>query len=326
MSFYAKFYWLMPKGYRRWLADKLRCGGMKAKPEEYGGFAIFFSIILGLTVFTMALFFELETKLAIAAGFGMFIVFQFLSMSSVVMAVDRRAKHTEEILPDALILMSSNIKSGLTPDRALLMSARDEFGPFGEELRKAAKQVIAGKNLEEAMKEIPKNIESRILKRTVDLLEEGIKQGGNLVNLLDTLANDIRQTKILRKEVSSFVLMYVIFIFFAVGIGAPLLFAISSYLVRTMAEISGALNVGDSVAVSGSRMMKFQITSIDSSFLMLYSVLALSVNSIFGGILIGVVQEGTAKGGLKYIPMLLLVSISIYFATRYAVMNALAIF
>ena len=59
---------------------------------------------------------------------------------------------------------------------------------------------------------------------------------------------------------------------------------------------------------------------------MLYSVLALSVNSIFGGILIGVVQEGTAKGGLKYIPMLLLVSISIYFATRYAVMNALAIF
>lgn len=327
MTFYNKFFWLMPKGYRKWLTRKLKCAGYHSKPEVYGGFSIFFSIALGLIVFTMSLFFDFDNMRSAIFGLAGVAVFQFISISSIISAIDRRAKKTEEILPDALILMSSNIKSGLTPERALLMSAREEFGVLGDEIKKSAKRVIAGRTLQESIMMIPNNIESKILKRTIDLLDEGIKKGGSLVDLLDTLANDIRQTKILRKEIKSYVLMYVIFIFFAVGIGSPLLFAISSYLVNTMTEMSSVLAIGDSVStIKGMKMVNFTIMDVDSNFLMTYSVLALMVNSIFGGMLIGVVQEGSTKGGLRYIPVLALVSIGIYFVVKTFVTSALAIF
>jgi flagellar protein FlaJ len=327
MTFYDKLYWLMPKGYRKWVKQKLISGGIAMKPERYLGFSMFFSVMLGLVAFILALFFDLTVGKSALVGLVAVATFNLITVGAIYNSVDKRAKQTEEILPDALILMSSNIKSGLTPDRALLMSAREEFGPFGEEINKTAKNVIAGMTLQDALRRVTHNIESRILTRTIDLLEEGIKQGGSLVELLDTLASDIRQTKILKKEIKSFVLMYVIFIFFAVGIGAPLLFAISSYLVKTMTEMSNVLNVDEIGGLAGmNTMVKFSGLNIDTSFLTTYSVLALVVNSIFGGILIGVVQEGTGKGGFKYIPVLLAVSTTIYFLVKFVVSSSLMIF
>jgi MFS-type transporter involved in bile tolerance (Atg22 family) len=52
---------------------------------------------------------------------------------------------------------------------------------------------------------------------------------------------------------------------------------------------------------------------------MLYSILSLTVTSIFGGILIGLIQEGEEKAGLRYIPLLLLFSLSIFFLARFFV-------
>jgi pilus assembly protein TadC len=51
-------------------------------------------------------------------------------------AGDERGSGIERVLPDALRLVSTNLKSGSSINRAFLASARGEFRPLPEELKK----------------------------------------------------------------------------------------------------------------------------------------------------------------------------------------------
>lgn len=324
MGLYNVIFRAMPKKYREWMKTSLNYADFTIPAEKYAGFVFLYGILLGF-VSLIILLFVTTRMIAILVGLSVFIIFEIVFHSIILLASDSRAKFTDEVLPDALRLMASNIKSGLTPDRALMLSARPEFGPLEREIRKSAKKMFSGESMEEAIQSISKNIDSQPLKRSMDLLSEGIRQGGNLAHLLDGLADDIRQTKILKREVKAYVMMYVIFIFFAVGIGAPLLYAISSYLVQTMTEIGKAINVEETATIGtgGMTFMGFKGAEVSERFLMMYSLLSIAITSIFGGILIGLVQEGSERAGIKYAPVLLMISISVHFLSKMMIAKVL---
>jgi hypothetical protein len=321
MRIYEAVFRAMPKGYRNWIKKYINYAGFTISPGKYAGFCLIYGILLGISIaFTVYMFnltlFGLTTgKLMIVFGLASFLIFEAFMHSMLIVVSDKIANFTDDILPDALRLISANIRSGFTPDRALLLSARPEFGPLEKQIIKTAKLTFSGQPLEDALQTMPKNINSSALKRSVDLLVEGIQRGGNIANLLDGLSDDIRQTKILKKEVQAFVMMYAIFIFFAAGIGAPLLYGISSFLVETMKEIGGTVDV--STALPGSmKFMAFTGIKVETQFLMLYMISALTVTSIFGGLIMGLIQSGTEKAGLKYIPILFGLSVGIFFLVR----------
>lgn len=320
MRLYEVLYRMTPKGYRSWFKNMLNCADFKILPENYVGFIIIYGILLFLAIFTTSIIVHIGVFISILIGFFASAVFEAFMHAVPVVIADNRAKFTDEILPDALNLISSNIRSGLTPDQAFLLSARPEFGPLQVQIRKSAKLTLSGEPIEDAIQTIPENIYSRTLKRTIDLLVEGITKGGSLANLLDGLANDIRQTRILRKEIEAFVMMYAIFIFFAAGIGAPLLYGISSYLVETMQKLGSAVPVQQTFTGS-SKFMTFQAININQDFMRIYMLASLCVTSVFGGLLMGLIQEGSEKAGLKNIPILLILSISIYFLSRFIVIS-----
>jgi len=213
------------------------------------------------------------------------------------------------------------MRSGLVPDRAILSSARPEFGPLEKELRKVAKEALSGRPLDEALKEIPKKIKSRILEKTINLLVESMAKGGSITTLLDGIAEDLRQAKILKGEMRSYIIMYVIFIFFAACFGAPLLYSISTFLVETMARFSTAVEVKELPTAANIPFLKFSVTSITPDFLITYSFLAIGITSVFGSLLIGLVQEGKESAGLKFIPLLLPLAQTIFFISRLALMS-----
>lgn len=321
MRIYEVVFRVMPKGYQNWVKRYMNYSGFTLSPGKYAGFSLIYGVLLAFSVLFTVYMFDL-TLLGLSTGQLMivfslvsFFVFEAFMHSVLIFVSDKIANFTDDILPDALRLISANIRSGFTPDRALLLSARPEFGPLEKQIIKTAKLTFSGQPLEDAMQIMPKNINSNALKRTVDLLVEGMRRGGNIANLLDGLSNDIRQTKILKKEVQAFVMMYAIFIFFAAGIGAPLLYGISSFLVETMKEIGGVSEV--SATVPGTmKFMAFSGVQVETQFLMLYMVSALSVTSIFGGLIMGLIQQGSEKAGLKYIPVLFGISITIFLLVR----------
>ena len=267
------------------------------------------SFVISVNIFTI---FLLSFNAFILVFLAIFFVLEIVFYLWLILKADAKGRYIENVLPDALMLMAMNLKSGMTTDRALIMAARPEFGPLETELNKTGKQILAGKDIKKAMMDMGSRIKSRVLERTISLLVEGIRSGGELSALLQQIAEEMQTTKAVESEVRANVLMYAIFIFFAAGVGAPLLFGISTYLVGGFSQQISTIHTPDSGAIPISA----GAISISPSFLVMFAVLALTITSLFGGLIVGIVKKGEEKAGLKYIPMLLFMSLAIFFLVR----------
>ena len=281
------------------------------------GFIFSFGLLLSLFIATVSFFiFSLSTILFAIIWAGSYFVIEIFIYMRFWMIAEKRGNFVETILPDALQLMSMNLKAGLTTDKALITAARPEFGPFEKELRRGGKDIMTGKTTKEVLHGIRKRIKSDLLDRTFMLIAEGMDAGGELSDLLEQTAEDIENTKAVQREVRANVMMYVIFIFFAASIGAPIIFGISTYLLEVMQTQFGRYNVPESVSGEiGIKLGEFGV-QISPDFLMLYTLLSLAITSIFGGMIIGLIKDGEEKSGIKYIPMLFGLSLIIFFAMR----------
>src|SRR3989344_4756457 len=191
------------------------------------------ALILGLIIF-----FFVRTILSLLISILVFffaIEFYFFINKKLKKSAD--IKKMEESFPDFIDLMSSNLRAGMTIDRALILSSRKEFAPLDKEILALGKDIITGREVSRALKDMAERIGSEKLKKTVNLIISGMRSGGNISVLLEETASNMRERNFVEKRAASNVLMYVIFIFFAVSIGAPMLFGLSSVLVEVLTKI-----------------------------------------------------------------------------------------
>jgi len=321
---YKKLTRLLPKRARKYLKKQVRYAGFK---EEFGykfvGFSILFSIFLAvITAFDLYLFYGL---IGIVIGVVVGFVFLFTAIISIVFIADSRATEIEKVLPDALQLIAANTRAGMTTDRAIWLSARPEFGILEEEIRLVGARTVGGKSTKDALSEMAKNIKSSILDRTVKLINEGIESGGELAHLLEETSNNIRTTQTLRKEIKASVTTYSIFILFASVVGAPMLFAISLFFVEVMGKLwgpqvlAGAAATGAGAGGIGTSFIRAGEISITPNEIFWFAIGSITVTTLFGSIIIGLIRYGEAKRGVKYIPILLGGALFIFFMARFLI-------
>ncbi len=303
-------YKIMPASYKAKLKDMMVYTGSDRKPDGFVNYAFAFSLaggaVLGLLV---------PEAFIIAALVGFISIFLLLH-GFLSLAIERRANFVEEVLPDTLQLMAANSRAGYIPSRALLLSARKEFGPLSEAIKKVGKEIVTGKSLEESLKLMTRNIRSDTLERTVRLISEGIRNGGQFASLLEENAHEIRLQQGLKKEVSANVMMYVIFIAFAGCMGAPALYAISGFLIKTITELGSMVSVTELPSVSNVPMIKLGTVSISENFLYWFSLASIFLTSMFGSLIIGMISSGKTKSGIKYAPVLVILAFLIYFVAK----------
>ena len=227
---------------------------------------------------------------------------------------DSKGREIEKVLPDALQLMAMNLKAGMTTERAILLAARPEFGVFEQELSKVTKQVLAGADIKEALMDMTKRIKSDKFERTISLLVQGIDAGGELSDLLNQSAEDIRNQKIIEGEIQANVMMYAIFIFFATAIGAPMLYSISTFLVAILGEQFSRFSVSQTIS-TGVTFFQGSI-NLKSDFLIMYALLSLTITAFFSSLIIGIIKTGKEKDGLKLFPVILLCSFLVFGLVR----------
>ena len=222
-------------------------------------------------------------------------------------------KKMEASFPDFLELMSSNLRAGMTIDKALLLSSREEFAPLDKEIIKLGKDLVTGKEIERALLDMASRTKSEKIHKVIMLISAGMRSGGNLATLLQQTATNMRERDFVEKRVASNVLMYVIFIFFAIGVGGPVLFSLSTVLVKTLSGILATIPPVDS-----SVQLPFTLTKINVSveFITYFSILFVIVSNILGSLVLGMVNKGDEKAGLKYVIPLLIVSLTIFFIVR----------
>jgi len=326
IRFKEKLLYFTPTRYKQIIKKQIKYAGLK--PEFINRFLTF--SILFSTAFALIFAFDLWIfgfeSIALPLGFISGLTVFAIIQVSVVLIADSRALQVENILPDALQLMAANIRAGMTVDKAIWLSARPEFGVFEEEIRKAGAKSVAGKPLNIALMEMAETIKSDILNKTIKLIIEGIEAGGELAQLLEETANNIRVKEVLRKEIKSSVTAYSIFILFATIIGAPALFSISLFFVQTMAklwapEVLGGVQIRGEFS-GGGFLSKASGPQITPDQLFWFAIACLGVMGFFGSLTIGLIQSGKEKNGLKFIPLLMAGSI-IMFLLFHNVVSAL---
>lgn len=305
----------MPRRYKEKIADLLKFSGSKKSPERFVNTNFIISIVVGVA---LAVFFIENYIIAFIAGFA--VVFVLLH-GFLILAVDRRTKFIEGILPDALQLMAANIKSGFIPSRAMLLSARKEFGPLSDAIKKSGKEMMTGKSVEYSLGKIPKAIKSEVLETTIGLIIRGIRSGGQLVSLFEETALDMRRKESIKKEVKANILMYAMFIGFAGAIGAPVLYALSGFLVTTLGKIMDLTQVPEAATSNFPMMMSFGGVSISPEFIFLFSIAAILITTVFGGMIMGIIDTGKEKAGIKYIPILTFTALAIFFIAGIVISN-----
>ncbi len=216
----------------------------------------------------------------------------------------------EEVLADFLQLTSANIRAGMPIDRALWYAVRPQFGVLANEIEIVAKETMSGEDLDDALKRFANKYDSITLKRSINLLIEGINAGGEIGGLLNKIANDIEESKIMKKELAANVMTYVIFISFATIFASPMLFALSSYLLDIINNLmlkmdvpAGVTNFSISFSGAGVSMNDFRI----------FAYTCLIITSFFSSIIIATISKGEIKAGVKYIPMFIATTITLFF-------------
>lgn len=277
--------------------------------------AYFVIAVAGIALVDMPMLYRGAALLA-AVPSGLVFPYAFFTVLA-----DRRRKSIEAVLPDALLLMSANIESGLTVDKAFLLSARDEFGPLADDIRLAAMRMFGGMPVEEALEELAEDTNSELFAETLKLLVDGINSGGEVSKLLESSADDIRTSLQLRDEIYANVKMYSLFILIAAMFGAPLLFAVSTFLAETTSSLwaGQAANIGD-VPTRGP--ISFSAPSLNVEFFRRFAIAALVVSNGFAALIISEIKDGNMKSGFKYVPLFILVSVAIYFGVSAGIQGA----
>ncbi|MEN9626749.1 MAG: hypothetical protein RL557_1077 [archaeon] len=271
-------------------------------------------------VIALALFMFYRSVLT--AGIGLvvaFIVYKILINIRVYFAVTARIKRIEEVFPDFLQLMSSNLRAGMTIDRAILFSSRPEFSPLDEEILKTGKDITLGKSMERALLDMARRINSAKINKIALLINSGIRSGGDLAALLDETARGIRDRAILEKKAASNVLMYVIFIFLAISIFAPALFSLSNILVGILTEIFSSLP--DIPQANVNLPFNLSKINVSTTFIFYFSIIFIITIDILASLILGLVSKGEEKQGLTFLPILIVVSVGVFFLVKLVVGN-----
>lgn len=301
---------IYPKKFRELYIKNIKNAGIIKAPEQYHNFI--FTIIIILSILSLPVFYFLNLNLLFSLVF--FIIINIFFYMKTSLKATMRIRKMETVFPDVVSLMASNLKSGITIEKAFLLSARPEFDPLDKEILKTGKEITTGKDVIDSLKKMAIKTGSEKISKTVNLIVSGLRAGGNIAELLEQTSKNMKEQELLEKKTASATLMYVIFIFVAVGVGAPVLFGLSSVLVEIVINITGQIPEIEYTQVD--LPFTFSKITISLNFVIYFALAFLIVTDLISCFVIGIVNKGEGKTGLKFFLPILALSLTIFLIVR----------
>ena len=198
----------------------------------------------------------------------------------------KESRKIESSFPDFLNNIVSGVESGMTLPQAIESASKNDYGPLSPYVKKMSYQINWGIPFDQVLNSFAKKVRSRVLKRTVSTIIETHRSGGNIADVLKSVAESIREVEKIREErkahvYSQILTGYVIyFVFLGVIIG------LQKFLMPTLV-FSGASQFGMGPTESFSYQDIFQNLII--------------IQGLFSGLAIGKMSEGSILAGLKHL-------------------------
>ncbi len=314
----------VPKRFRPGLRIYLAKAGIDYVPYRFFGILFYVAIAITAVLYFVTDFYSLVAHFhPLLVGFYVFLFWFFSSflLSSVIIAgiyfylnmkIYNRVKVMENYLQDYLILVSTNLRGGLSFEKALWASIKPEFGILSEEMGLVSKKVMTGSDLKDALRELALKYDSPTMKRTMDILIGQFDSGGEVADVLDQIIENLRKTKMIKDEMVANTLLFTIFITAIVVVISPLLFALAFNLLSILISVSAQVAPAIDQAATN---IPFQIEEInvEEDEFRAFSVLAIAIIAMFSSMIMSIIQKGDIKGGLKYMPFFIAASLGFYF-------------
>ncbi len=262
-----------------------------------------FSYLLLMTFFSLTLGFLLVYGLLWLA------FHQFLDLK-----IYSRRKQVEEVLADFLLLTSSNVRAGMTIDKALWYAVRPRFGVLAKEIEVVAKKTLSGEDLEKALKEFSDSYDSPLLKRSISLLVEGLNAGGEIGHLLNNIALNIQETNLLRQEMAANVTTYALFINFATLFAAPFLFSLAGEILKVVTKLGNAIDIDPNEIsnAGGGFTFSFSGTTLTYNDFFLFAIIVLTLTTIMSNVIVSTIKKGDAKEAIMTLPINIGISLGLF--------------
>lgn len=269
----------------------------------------FISDQIGVLVFLYAFLIWVVVPLTFI---GLFMVLMYLYLD---IKIFNRTRKMEEVLPDFLQEVSTNLKGGLAFEKALWTSIKPRFGILAGEIAIAAKKVMTGGDVDVALSEFANKYDSPQLKRSMNLIVSEIAAGGKIADIMDKVVENLKRTKALKDELTASVVAYMIFIGAIVIFISPVLFALSFNLLVVIQKVTSLLSSSTTQAgVTGVPSVFSRMTdvSVNRQDFVLFSHMAIAVVAFFSSMIVSIIEKGNIRGGVKYIPLFIVASQAFY--------------
>ena len=184
-----------PRGFTGLVRGRLERAGLPLRPNEY--------ILLHVTgVLFVGLLAELLTRNDIVSGI-LVLAATALPILALNFAGNRRRKQFEAQLPDILALMSGSLRAGWGLQQSMDLVGQQAAEPAASEFKRVQAEVQLGLPLDAGLARLAERIGSSDFQWTASAIAIQREVGGNLAEVLETLAATIRERAELYREVSA---------------------------------------------------------------------------------------------------------------------------
>lgn len=114
-----------------------------------------------------------------------------------------RLKTFNEQLPDTITLMGNTLRSGLSLVQSMEMISREAEPPISEEFGRVVREIALGVGPQDALRHMVRRIASDDLDLMVTAVLVQFEVGGNLAQILDTIAGTIRERVKIKGEIKT---------------------------------------------------------------------------------------------------------------------------
>jgi tight adherence protein B len=183
-------------GFEARLSKKLDAAGLSLKPAEW--ILLHAALALGAAFIGFLLTSGGGPMTVLFLAFGAVIPWIYLGNKA-----SRRIKAFNAQLSEALQLMSGGLKAGLSLAQAVDTIVREGTEPMAGEFRRALVEARLGVNVEDALDSVAQRMTSEDFRWVVMAVRIQRQVGGNLAELMLTVAGTLREREYLRRQVKT---------------------------------------------------------------------------------------------------------------------------
>ncbi len=204
----------------------------------------------------------------------------------------RVASQKEEMFLEFARNLVESVKTGTPISKSIVNMRRKPYGVLSENIEKLANQISLGIPLSQALKVFSEDINNKAIARALTLIGQAEKAGGDIGEILESVAGAVSLSDKLRKErkavISTLVVQgYIIFLVFMI-----IILVMQFKILPLISGIADVRSIGIGGLQTGQNVSAQEISN---SFLYL-----LLIQGLFSGLTIGKLSEGTFKAGIRH--------------------------